>query len=74
MEMLEFEQLEKIQNTSTSMVLCSRNKLIGDLLVELSLTDRQYEKGLQMMKDNWEHDKELWVEARTKVLEEYREQ
>ena len=66
--MIETEQLEEIQNRVTRAVLCSRNKLIEQLLTELPLTERLYQRGLQMMKDNWEYDKVLWDEAKAKVI------
>lgn len=67
--MLELEQLDKIEQIATSMTLCSRNKLIEKLLTELHLPETLYQKGLQMLKDNWAHDKVIWEEAKAKVLD-----
>ena len=66
--MIEPEQLEKIRTLATSMVLCSRNKLIEDLLAELPLTERLFQRGLRMLEDNYAHDEILWDEAKAKVL------
>jgi len=70
--MIEPETLEKINKAATSMILCSRNKLIEQLLTQLPLSERVYQQGFQLLRDNWEHDKVLWSEAQEKVLKEGR--
>ncbi len=41
-------------------LLVSRNKLVEDLLVELDLTEAQFQKGLALRANNHSKDKEVW--------------
>ncbi|MCJ7459335.1 MAG: hypothetical protein MUP17_10115 [candidate division Zixibacteria bacterium] len=65
--MKEQELLE--QNEIMSRIICSRNKLIGDLLVELPLTDRLFKKGMAMRDANWASDKAIRDEVKLKFIE-----
>ena len=56
----ELETLKRENNLLTAL-LCSRNKLIEDLLIELPADNGTFEKGMRMRRKSWQGDKEIYI-------------
>ena len=64
--MIEIETLREVDRAYMGRVLCSRNKLIQDLLV--ILTERLYQEAMMMYSANIANDHKLWDEAKREVM------
>ena len=61
---------EHMENLALQRLITIRNKLIGDLLVELPRSGGIFKKGLDMRDKMWEQDKKIWAEARKEVMKD----
>ena len=63
--MIDIEKLREVEYNYMSRIICSRNKLIEDLLVELPLSESDFKKGLKMRDVSFEYDKVIWSEVQS---------